>query len=490
MGAGATSYSEELREPLTTFQYEVSFQGEIMSKRKPILSNSLRKENDYIEDVNLSIELNRWLLKPIGVWPHSSNVSKYTVYLDWLINFLCYSLLSIFFTPCSLYMWLEVEIFYDKLRMSGPLIFCIMAFLKYYSLMVHTDDIRECVKRIEWDWRNVQHSEDRAIMIGNAYFGRRLVKICSFFMFGGFAFYNIIMPLNTGKISIEGVNGSFLPLALPVSSLIVDARHSPANEIFFTLQLFAALLIHGVGAASCSLAAAFAVHACGQMQILMCWMGYLVDGRIDMSKSTNGRLAMIVGQHIRIQTFLILMEKSLTQISLVECFGCTVDICLAGYYIIVASRTNDMTSVVTFAVILMSLVFNIFIFCYIGELVAEEMWLIRILLQSGGNMYSENLFTITNLTMYSKDITIEQYDTKQRTTNMLHQCRKVGETSYMIDWYRLPEKSKLSVVLIMLMSNSSMKLTAGSIIKLTLSSFATVIKTSVAFLNMLRELTD
>ncbi|XP_076376080.1 uncharacterized protein LOC143259105 isoform X2 [Megalopta genalis] len=256
--------------------------------------------------------------------------------------------------------------------MYGPLIFCIMTYLKYYSLMVHAGDIRECVERIEWDWKNVQHMEDRKIMIANAYFGRRLVKICSFFMFGGYIFYNIIMPLKTGKIPIEGGNDSFLPLALPVSKLIIDAYHSPVNEIFFTIQMFSTLVIHFVGAASCSLAASFAVHACGQMQVLMCWMGYLVDGRFDMSKTTNGRLSKIVGQHIRIQTFLKLMEKALTQICLVEYFGSTVDICLCGYYVIVESRAKDVAHVLTYGMIMMSFVFNIFIFCYIGELVAEE----------------------------------------------------------------------------------------------------------------------
>ncbi|XP_076376057.1 uncharacterized protein LOC143259091 [Megalopta genalis] len=413
-----------------------------MSKREPIPPNSLTDENDYEDYVNLSIELNRWLLKPIGVWPHLSIVSKSELYFDWLINIVCYFLISFLIAPYCVCAWLEEEVFYEKLKHYGPLIFCIMTCLKYCSLMAHASDIRECIKCIEWDWRNVQHSEDRGIMIVNAYFGRRLVTICSFFMFSGFIFYNIAVPLKIGKIPMEDGNGSFLPLAMPFPSLIVDTRRSPVNEIFFTLQFIGALLIHAVGAAACSLAAAFAVHACGQLQVLMCWMGYLVDGRFDMSKTTNGRLARIIDQHIRVQTFLNLMEKALTQISLVECFGCTVVICLCGYYVIMESRAKDMTAVVTYAVILLSLVFNIFIFCYIGELVAEE-------------------------------------------------CRKVGETSYMmIDWYRLPKKSKLSVVLIMMMSNSSMKLTAGSIIQLTLPSFATVMKTSVAFLNMLRTLTE
>ncbi|XP_078051642.1 uncharacterized protein LOC144477780, partial [Augochlora pura] len=273
-----------------------------MSKREPIPSNHLTDENDYEDYVNLSIELNRWLLKPIGVWPHLSNVTRLEICFDWVMNLVCYFLISFLFAPCSLYVWLEGEVFYDKLKHYGPLIFCVMAYLKYYSLMVHAGDIRECIRCIEWDWRNVRHSEDRRIMIVNAYFGRRLVTICSFFMFSGFAFYNVAVPLKVGKVPMEDGNGSFLPLALPFPNLILDARRSPVNEIFFTLQLFGALLIHGIGAAACSLAAAFAVHACGQMQVLMCWMGHLVDGRFDMSKTTNGRLAMIVGQHIRIQT--------------------------------------------------------------------------------------------------------------------------------------------------------------------------------------------
>ncbi|XP_078051719.1 uncharacterized protein LOC144477858, partial [Augochlora pura] len=272
-----------------------------MSKREVIPSGSTEK-TDYKNYVNLSIELNRWLLKPIGVWPHSSNASKSQLCFDWLMNVVCYFLITFLIAPSLLYMWLQEEESHKKLKYYGPLIFCIMTCLKYYSLMVHASDIRECIRCIEWDWRNVRHSEDRRIMIVNAYFGRRLVTICSFFMYSGFAFYNIAVPLKVGKVPMEDGNGSFLPLALPFPNLILDARRSPVNEIFFTIQFFGALLIHGVSAAACSLAAAFAVHACGQMQVLMNRMGYLVDGRFDMSKTTNGRLAMIVGQHIRIQT--------------------------------------------------------------------------------------------------------------------------------------------------------------------------------------------
>ncbi|XP_078040772.1 uncharacterized protein LOC144472017 [Augochlora pura] len=394
-----------------------------MSKREP--SRGLPRGIDCEKYVDLSIEWNRWILKPMGVWPRSRHSSATEVCFSWLMHVVCYSLMSFLFVPCYLYVSYEVDVVYDKLKQYGPLTFCLMACAKYTSLIVHANDIRECIKCIDWDWRNVNHAEDRGIMIANANFGRRLVKVCTFFMFSGFVFYYIAVPISIGKIPVQGMNHSFIPLVFPVTKMIVDTHQNPTNEIFFSIQFFGGMLIHAIAAGACSLAAAFAVHACGQMQVLMCWMGYLVDGRVDMSCNTNKRIARIVTQHVRVNKFLVVMERSLTQISLVEFFGCTVTMCLLGYYIIVETRAKDTTAVVTYVIILMSLVFNIFIFCYIGELVAEE-------------------------------------------------CRKVGQMSQMIDWYRLPENTKLSLVLIMAISNSSMKLTAGSLVTLSLRSFSDV----------------
>lgn len=44
----------------------------------------------------------------------------------------------------------------------------------------------------------------------------------------------------------------------------------------------------------------------------------------------------------------------------------------------------------------------------------------------------------------------------------------------MIEWYRLSGKKKLCCVLIIAMSNSSMKLTAGNLIELSMSTFSDV----------------
>lgn len=95
---------------------------------------------------------------------------------------------------------------------------------------------------------------------------------------------------------------------------------------------------------------------------------------------------------------------------------------------------------------------------------------------------------------------------------MLNQCQKIGDVAYMIDWYRLLGKKKLCCILIIAMSNMSIKFTAGNMVELSISTFSDVrikllslfysnlqtnenglneqvVKTSMAFLNMLRALT-
>lgn len=255
---------------------------------------------EYEKNVNLSIQWNLWLLKSIGLWPYSNSISRIRRYFYWFINITCYSLISFLFIPCVLYVFLEIEDTYGKLKQFGPLIFCAMAFAKYYSLIVHKAEIRECLERIKWDWKNMTNREDREIMTVNASFGRKLVVVCTLFMYSGFVFYYIAIPISVGRVAAENESLIFIPLVFPFSRFIVDTRYSPTNEIVFSIQLVAGCLMHSITSAACSLAAAFAVHACGQMQVLMNWLKHLVDGRSDMSERVDDRIADIVCQHVRI----------------------------------------------------------------------------------------------------------------------------------------------------------------------------------------------
>jgi len=253
---------------------------------------------NYKNDLRVSMQLNVWVMKLIGTWPLRHCWIETLWYR--VLNIICYILMAFLLIPSSMYVVLEIKDFYNQLKLGSALSFFFMAVMKYCALLLREDDIRRCVDHIEGDWRNVRYTDERKIMLENANFGRRLVVICSVFMYGGVLFYFVAVPLTRGKIIEENGNLTYRRLAFPVPSVIVDARHSPINEIFYFIQLFAGFVIHNITVAACSLAALLAMHACGQMQVLISWINHLVDGRKDVNDTTDERLAKIIQLHVRI----------------------------------------------------------------------------------------------------------------------------------------------------------------------------------------------
>ncbi|XP_043682740.1 putative odorant receptor 85d [Vespula pensylvanica] len=62
----------------------------------------------------------------------------------------------------------------------------------------------------------------------------------------------------------------------------------------------------------------------------------------------------------------------------------------------------------------------------------------------------------------------------------------VGESTYSIEWYRLPNAIISDLVMIIIRSSRPSRLTAGKIFDLSLQGFCDVCKTSAAYLNFLR----
>ncbi|XP_043488580.1 odorant receptor 45b-like [Polistes fuscatus] len=398
--------------------------------------------NNFKRNVDLSISLNRWILKPIGAWP-SMKPSKTTrlelIFKKFLI-LICYILLSFVLVFGSMFIILELEDFYNSLKIGSALSFFLMAAMKYFFLIIRENDIRNCLGCIEMDWKYVKYSEDKKIMVDNANFGRKLIKICGFFMYGGVVFYYIALPMAHGRALDEDRNITYRPLVYPIPKIIANYQISPANEIFYLIQLFSGLVAHNITVAACGIVALLAMHACGQLEILISWLEYLVDGRENVSNTFDERLADIVEQHVRAFSFIKRTEEVISEISLVEIVGCTFNICCLGYHCMMEWDIHQPLGTVTYVILLISVTFNIFIFCYIGEVLAE-------------------------------------------------QTLKVGEKSYMIDWYRIPDRKNLALVLIIMTSNSTTRLTAGNLIDLSISSFSDVIKSAGAYLNMLRTFT-
>ncbi|KAG5331932.1 OR4 protein, partial [Acromyrmex charruanus] len=382
------------------------------------------------------MQLCRWILKPIGIWHmiygRSSQSEKL---LSLIMIFVCFFGLCFVLVPAGPYTLFREKDINIKVKLFGPIGFCLTSAIKYCFLGARASSIGRCVEHVESDWRIVRHYDHRRMMLRNVLVGRRLTTLCVIFLYTGGMSYHTIMPLS----SRTKTNGSFTsrPLVYPGYDLYFDPQASPAYEIIFGMHCLSAMIQYSATTAACSLAASFATHACGQVQILMTLLDDLVDGKRNKDTNVEKRLRLITKHHVRVLRFTTDVEKILREICLLELVAATLIICLLEYYCMTEWANSDAVAILTYFMLLISLTFNILIFCYIGELLVEEFG-------------------------------------------------KIGSAAYEVNWYDLPGHKAVDLVMIITMSYYPPKLTAGKFCDLSLNTFSTVLKTSVVYLNLLR----
>ncbi|XP_032669684.1 odorant receptor 4-like isoform X2 [Odontomachus brunneus] len=390
-----------------------------------------KSNNDY------SLQLTRWFLIPIGIWPRANTATRVEKFTSRALILICSSLIAIIAVPCLLYVSLEEKNVQLKISTLGPLNHWFMGMINYWLLVAHSDNIRKCVRHMETDWRLVQQNEDREVMMRHAKIGRFVSGFCAVFMQSGTFLFDIGKALTTTIVVVGNETISMHPMTCPIYKKFIDVRFSPANEIMIVVQLVSGFVVNMVIIGACSLDAVFAMHAYGQLDMLFTWLNKLVVDNNKGNQSAGQRLAIIVEHHLRVLNFISHMENIMHHICLVELLGCTMNMCLLAYYFITNWDSFDRPKTMSYVIIYLSMAFNIFIFCYIGEILTE-------------------------------------------------QCKNVGEKAYMINWYELPHKTALELILIIARSNSVIKITAGKLFQLSIATFGDVIKTSMVYLNMLR----
>ncbi|XP_029660512.1 odorant receptor 4-like [Formica exsecta] len=351
-----------------------------------------------IDGWNYSIQLNRWFLKPVGAWPLTlceTTTEKISCVILSVIS--CF-LICFLLVPCTLGTILVDTDLDMKIRMIGPISFFLMAVVKQYILIARGERISECIRHIRADWDRVRlgHEKDREVMLDNAKFGRWLSFVSAAFMYSAGFFYTTLMPLCAKRTEIID-NETVRLLSFPIYRGLLDPRTTPSFEIAQFTQTLAGYAIYTLTIGVCSLAAVFVMHACGQFRILMLKMENLADGKKRKSisgKTPEERLSDIVKYHIRILSFITRTEGLLNEIFFVDVVGCTLNICFLAFNMMTEWEHRETLGTMTFCSLLISFTFNIFILCYIGELLAE-------------------------------------------------QCAQIATKSYMINWYYLPGKSAL-----------------------------------------------
>ncbi|XP_043596588.1 odorant receptor 4-like [Bombus pyrosoma] len=391
-----------------------------MTNQPVTIGANPKSNSDY------GLQLNRWFLKPIGVWPSSPSTTRFEKIISITLNVICYTSIILTTVPCLMRMFLEDESIYLKLKSLGPVSHWIVSGANYTTLLLRSKDIRQCMEHMEADWQTATREKDQWVMLKNAKFGRYVAASCAIFMQSGVMCFIFV----TTRIL------HVLPCA--VYKKLINVDESLTNEIVLFLQAWCTIIANSSTVGMFSLAAVLAAHACGQLNVVMVWITEFVNE----PKKTDGpkSIGVIVERHLRTLNFIGYIENLMNRIYFLEIFRCTMDICILGYYILSEWADQNVQSLITYIMIYISIGFNVFLICYIGEILTE-------------------------------------------------QSKKVGEVVYMTNWYYLPEKTILDLILIIARSGVLVQITAGKMVHMSVYTFGDVIKTGFAYLNLLRQIT-
>ncbi|XP_070159377.1 odorant receptor 4-like [Polyergus mexicanus] len=394
---------------------------------------------NYKTDIKYTMQLNRFVFRLLGIWPCMDIESSFFENFSKILLILgCYLLLACELIPTILYVINVEKRTRVRLKLLSSVMFTILAVLKYSSLVFSQNRVKNCLIRVRNDWQNVATANARKFMIDRTKTARRLLLLCSLFMYSSGLYFRTIVPLNKGK-TINDRNITIRHLPCPSYFILFDGQISPAYEIMFFIQFISGFIKYTITVAICSLAALFAMHLCAQLEILMTLMNNLINEPEE--KNLDDRLAVTVEYQTRMRSFLQLVQDTLVYTSLLEVMGCTIIVCLLGHDILTEWEDQNVIAMFSYLVLLTSIGFNIFIFCFIGEQLSVE-------------------------------------------------GEKLALTACTLAWYRLPDAKARALILVIAMSNIPTKLKAGKFIDLSIKTFGDVVKTAVTYLNLIRKVME
>ncbi|XP_026668771.1 odorant receptor 4-like isoform X2 [Ceratina calcarata] len=388
------------------------------------------------EDIKYATRFMKPILTIVGAWPVPSHYPLSSKIVQKMTQVFTYFLFFLMLIPPFLYVIKKETNNKFRLRLMGPIINCVLQVPKYTIILYRAKEIQKGIDAIRQDW--IAATEDnRLIFLEKARIGRKIVLVVASTMYGGGVSYRILLPLLKGTI-VTPDNITIRPLPCPVYFSFLDEQVTPNYEILFLLQIMGGFATYAVISGSCGISALLVLHACSLLRILDNKMKQFSDKEHTTEREVQRDIADVVEFHIKVKRFLKNIKKITVYVYLNDMIGGTGLICLEGYYILQALDDGNTTAFIIYLTIEISVTFCVFILCFIGQLLIDE---------------SEVL----------------------------------GLTSCTLNWYRLQPRQARTLILIIVMSNYPMKLTAGKMLEMSLATFTDVFKLSMAYLNILRE---
>ncbi|XP_043282806.1 odorant receptor 2a-like [Venturia canescens] len=405
-------------------------------KRRKSLTDIAVENEHYLSDFAYTTGFLQRLLTIIGIWA-LVKISPKKKEILFAIIFIAISLLLIVFLmiPMVLHLVYTKQNLKGKMKLFGPILLRVANLTKFYWMIYRRKSIRYCLEHVRDDWKMATGPSDREIMRKSSSNGRQMVILCIFFMYTAGIFYQAVLPLMRGK-KINALNQTIRPFAYQIYDRYPAAQRSPNYEIIFYTTIVSAFVTYTTIISSCSLAATFVWHACGQIDVIMNRLQTMFDNLDGDVELLNTRVSVVVKYHVRLLRLADTIDNALSEICLTEVVSSTFFFCSLGWRLTHQLRAHDYVAIVTYGVYIVTITYNLFIFCYIGEILKG-------------------------------------------------QCAQIGENTYLSDWWKMPGKTGQAMVLVIAMASIPRGLTAGGIMELSVTNFVSIIKTSVAYIRLI-----
>ncbi|RLU20567.1 ObirOr5-U12 [Ooceraea biroi] len=387
------------------------------------------------KDFVWAIEVNRFGLDLIGLWPTIDKAAKNSYISDLRVSII---FIIIAFASGIPFIWSLIRVRSDIMLVMDNLqvTLTIMAgLLKLIIIRWKQTALLSIIKMMAEDWIAFKLDTQRDVMMKWARTAR-LIVICGYIV-TGFGIIVVIIPPYFGIPfrRLSNLTDSDKPLPLQ-TYYFYDTDPSPQFELTFLIQAITMFLAAISYTSVDALLGLVILHTCGQLENFKYQLANMIASENFDSALRNSMIT-----HVRLIRFTNKIEDifALLMLGLVLHFG--IVFCLHGF-LVVSVMTDDQRSDVSFSRIcsviagVTVLLAHTFLYCGAGEIMTQH-------------------------------------------------CDAVYHAIYDLEWYKLESRKSRNLILLMIRAGEPFRITAGKVIPLTLTTFCSLLKTSVGYISFL-----
>ncbi|XP_039301706.1 uncharacterized protein LOC105199148 [Solenopsis invicta] len=381
-------------------------------------------KGDHIEDLFVHLER---IFSIGGIWPSKRTYVRFAIYISHYALYLVMAWINLY----DVFGNLELMVMNIVETVAYSITFPLMCLIRCSNLLKLVINVirKDMVRKFE-------NSEEERIYYNYNYISKVFTygSVVGMFITVVSLYFRPLVYLLTTNQALR--HNDTEPLVLPYRvHPFLDTSNTHAYILMY-LYLFPLIYISVCHMAAICLMVILVFHICGELSILSYRIKHVGEYSEDL---IVGRIGSFVRMHLKIIWLMKSIDNTFHLILLDELLGNSIVLAISLYYIIMNLDVTNMATCFTFTFFAIIALVMLFGYCLMGD-------------------------------------------------QLTQQCVNVQDAYYECNWYEMPPVCKKCLLICMIRSQVMLYLTAGRFYIFSFTSFTDIIRTSLAYLSMLRTL--